>query len=335
MKKIFTLGLLALASTSFGQARNFQRTLVKSGKAIELEKSTALKTAGTGSQFMMPLGFTTGSPCNTSIGIYGGGSVGYLCGVDTFADKEIMMHYSLSDFSLGLPAKVDTVFGFFGFKVVKGNGNIRAKVYSTDITGAPVSLLGTSANVSVANVDTSGYLTAFIFPTPVSIMAKDFFVSIDISDLYATGDTVALYSTDNKCATTKVNDAWNKLSDDSYLAYSDPHSWNDTIDIAIFATVTAQQLSVPSAVVANLQAKVYPQPAQGMAYVGFTAAENGLVTIALKDITGKTILNSSLQTLKGNSYKVPMNVSNLSSGLYFAEIGSGVNKGMLKVVVGQ
>jgi len=335
MKKIVILGLTACMAAFTSQAGRGQHALQSNGKQYHAENMAANKATGTVSTVLFPASFGSGSPCASTISVYGDTSVGYFAGVDKFGDNELLMRYTLSDYGLTTPASVDTAYGFFGFKYKSGNGNVRAKIYAADGTGAPAALLGTSGDISVAAVDTTGKATKFIFSSPISLTTKTFFVSIDISSLYATHDTVALFSTDNSCSTTKPLAAWTKESDNNFYAYADSlNNWGFSLDMGIFAHLTATPLAVPNTAISAMQMTAYPQPATSQVYIDFTGNQNGLVQLDLMDITGKLITENSINTVIGQHYKVPFDVSNLTPGLYFTQVVSGTEKGMIKVMVG-
>lgn len=333
MKKLITLSLIALSAIQTVEAKRTGNGFIPGGKSL-VAAGAANKQTATVSGTLSPESFSTGSPCLNSIFTYRDSSRGYYAGVNVYGDKEIAMRYALSEYSIGLPTRVDTVKAFFGAKYVGSNGSVRAKVYAASSTGAPAALLGTSANISVSALDTTGGVTNFVFTTPVSLTTSTFFVAIDVSSLYATRDTVGLFSTDDACASTNRTDAWTKQADDNFYAFSDAtNNYGFALDIAIFAHVNATTLSVGNAVANQFNANVYPVPATGKLNVAFTGRSNGQVTLTLKDITGKTAAASNVVTTTGATFKTTMDISTLRGGLYFLDISSGEDKSTLKVLV--
>lgn len=334
MKKLITLTLLSacFAISAFAQQKSITNLHKKSEPSFR--PRAAQRGTAVVSGLLYPESFSSGSSCLTTIGIYTS-DVDYMVGNNTYGDKEFLMRYDLSEYGAGLPATVDTVVAEIGYKYQGGNGSVRAKVYADDGTGAPGALLGTSVAKTVSQIsDTTD--DNFIFTTPVSITTNKFFVAIDASSLYATGDTVALYSTDGECTSTDQTAAWTKTDNNSFIAFSadlNDGGWASALDLGIFAAITANQLAINNVVKNNFSAHAYPVPANNTVTISFTGQDNDNTTLNFKDITGKTISTSSLKTIKGSNYKVPFNVNNLSSGMYFVEIASGINKGMIKVSV--
>ncbi len=334
MKKTLTIGLLLLCSSFASESKRvshgFQKSSLHAAPAWQqAHKSTAI-VSGT----LFPESFGSGSPCASSIYTYRDSSFGYYAGVNAYGDKELLMRYTLADFGVGLPANVDTVMAFFGAKYLGGNGQVRAKVYAANGSGAPGALLGTSAGKTVSSLDTTGGITNFDFPTPVNLSTTTFFVAIDVSSLYATGDTVGLFSTDADCATTNDLDAWAKQANDMFYAFSDAtNSYGFALDMAIFAHVNASTLGIAGGRINAFEAKAYPMPASGQLRVSFTGLEQGTMQLKLKDMSGRIAASASQATTPGVRYELPFELSSLSSGLYFMELSSGSAKGVLKVMV--
>ena len=299
MKKIITLGLLALSTVNFARARKTFSTPVRTGKALPAIAQVAQKGTGTLSEVFYPASFGANSACANTIYTYRDSTFGYYAGVNTYGDKELLMRYKLSDLGAATPAVVDTVLAFFGAKYVGSNGLVFAKVYSADVSGAPATLLGTSTGKSVSSLDTMGNATSFTFLNPIALTTNQFFVSIDVSALYATSDTVGLFSTDGSCTTTDPTGAWTKESDDNFYAFSDTNNnWGYSPDLAIFAHVNANTLAVGHIANNTFGATAFPVPASGALTIAFTAQDNSPISISLKDITVKPWLSRLLMLVK-------------------------------------
>lgn len=333
MKKLLTLAFVALSFVHADAQQKSHSILNKVGnRTLQQSNLSAQRGTVVTTGVLTPPSFGSSSPCLANISVYNFGG-DYFAGNNSFGDKEVMQRYTLSEYGLASSATVDSVYTIFGTKYQSGNGNVRVKIYSATSNGTPGTLLGTSANKTVAQLDTVG-ITKFAFATPVAITTNQFFVSVDVSSLYATADTVALFSTDNSCATTDTMDAWTYASDNNFYAFSDAdNNWGFGVDMAIFPNVTANTLGINNVVKNNFSANAYPVPANSTVTISFIGQDNGTTTLNLKDITGKTVATSLVKTVKGNTYKTPFAVGSLSSGMYFVEIASGNNKGMLKVAV--
>lgn len=258
---------------------------------------------------------------------------GYVTGNNGYGDKEKLMRYALSDYGIGLPAIIDTVYAAFSAKQVGLNGTIRAKIYAATSNGLPGVLLATSNPVQVAAVDTIG-VNRFTFPsTVVNLTTNTLFLGIDLTDL-ASQDTVAILSVEGNCAYSDTLSAWEKQNDNNfYLMYS---SWgySATYDMLIFAHVRTMTLGVAYAASDGLKARAYPVPATGnLLHITFAGQDEETVKVSLKDLTGKTIRAHEVMTGKGSDGNTSFDINGLGSGLYFVELTSGNARSILKVTI--
>lgn len=326
MKKLFTLALMVgVTATAFAQ-RHISAAAMKPATNVN-RNHTANKTTIAGAMLF------TASFLDTTCFYYNGQidtatvDSGYVGGTNKYGDLQKLMLYNLNDFGLHTPANVDTIKMLFAAKAPVGNGLLVAHVY--DSTGA---LLGTSNGMNVANVDTSGHYTSFTFTAPVALTSGNFFVSLDLTGAYTAHDSVALY-TQIGCSSIDTNQAWDELADTTFLPASSYLDWAVPVSYAIFPVIDAYQLGINNVATTTFAAKFFPNPATATTTLSFVSPTTGNTQIQLKDITGKTVINHTVATVKGQSYDEMLDISNLNSGLYFCEIISGTNRGVIKVTV--
>lgn len=77
--------------------------------------------------------------------------------------------------------------------------------------------------------------------------------------------------------------------------------------------------------------KVYPNPTNGMFEVEFGSVLDGNSTIAIKDITGKTLLNFKGTDIVSN--KLSVDLSNVAAGVYMVQVQSNGNVANKKVTI--
>lgn len=257
---------------------------------------------------------------------------GYVTGNNGYGDREKLMRYALSDYGVGLPAIIDTVYAAFSAKHIGMNGTLRAKVYASTSNGLPGILLATSNPVLVSAVDTMG-VNRFTFPSSmVNLTTNTLFLGIDLTDL-AAEDTVAILSVDGTCPYSDTLSAWEKQNDNNfYLMYS---SWgySATYDMLIFGHVRTMTLGIGTTASGGLKARAYPLPATSELHIAFTGQDETPVRLSLKDLTGKTIRSHEVMTCKGGAGNTSFDVSGLGSGLYFVELASGNTRTILKVTI--
>lgn len=339
MKRFFTLLLCAVAVTAV-QAKQ------KNSGGLHNTKAYAAPARGAGQRgtagpdtLFMPASFYAASPCFSALGVYTNDRGDYIAGTNTFQDKEILMRYALKDYNALMPASIDTVSTLFGFKHLFGNGNLRAKVYASDVQGRPGLLLGVSSDLSVSQVDTAGGYTHFIFATPVSLTTDSFFLSVDVSSLYATKDSVALISTDSGCATADSGRAWSLVSDGNFYPFADSaNNWGSPYDVAIFPSITA--LILPPATTGigtyhnnRFAASVYPVPATNTLNISFNSFDSEDVLVSLSDITGKTVASSLQKSAQGRVSTATFEVGSLTRGLYFVTLTTATGKEVIKATL--
>lgn len=261
-----------------------------------------------------------------SVQLYSATDGGYVSGTNGYGDLQKMMRYTLSDFGSALPATVDTVMAFFGTKYVSGDGNVTAKVYADDGSGAPGALLGTSMPVAVSALDTSGLPTPFIFSAAVPLTTNQFFVSIDFGGLYATGDTAALFSSD-ECSSVDPDAAWDQFDDESFMKVSSTDNWGLNIEFFILARLTTFSTGVQQATNGALQTKVYPNPASDLLTVSL--GTSAPFSVSLKDVTGRTVLTQEVR----NGATANLQVASFQAGIYFCEVTQNGRKEVQRIVI--
>lgn len=325
MKKIFTLVIATgFAFSASAQHRTAQPVFISK---VDATKQAAAKPTAS-NLIVAPLSMLDTS-CATML--YNAVTGGYLAGTNGYGDQEKLMRYSLATYGAMLPATVDTVMAFFGAKYISGNGNITAKIYAADGSGAPGAMLGTSMPVAVSDVDTTGLPTSFVFASPVNLTTDQFFVSIRVADLYATGDSVGIFSSD-QCSSVDASAAWDLFDDGTTFAMvSDPTTWDLSISYYILARLTASTAGVQAVAAGALQARVYPNPARDVINVSFAGKANTPAVVALKDMTGRIM---ELRPFTANaSNQVSLSVTGLQAGIYFCEIQHNGVRDVVKVTV--
>lgn len=330
MKKQLLL-ILLLAGSLVATAQQ-RRWITNPGQGQPAVRKMSCKGTREITEILIPRSFTPGSNCAfvyppaTDRG-------GYITGNNGYGDKEKMMACRLDDYHMSLPAKTDTIYALFSHKHVAGNGVVQARVYACDANGKPGALLGSSAELRVATINTSGVIpVAFGFASPVTITTEKFYVSVDFAGLYATGDTLALLNVEDGCADTDTSSAWERWEDNRLISLAE--SWPYRTDLAIFPSVLANGVAVQQTATKNdFAASCYPVPAKGNMTVCFTGQEHGTAVVMLKDITGKVISRQAALTEKGEAYRIPFEVSNVDHGIYFIEVVAGDRSSVIRTTI--
>lgn len=336
MKKIVTLFLCAAIACT-ASAREKKVSDLHKKATITLQPSHR-GNADDSTISISPPSFFYGSPCAGTLGIYNTPAGNHIAGTNSYGDKEVLMKYALSAYNTALPTELDSVFALFGKPHILGNGMLRAKIYSVGLDGGPGNVLATSEEIPVSKIDTL-LSTSFGFTPAFSMVSDTFFISIDFSSLYATGDSVALITTSPNCDSAGVNNAWSKISDNNFFPFSDSlNNWGARYDVAIFATVKENPIFIPPTSIFTVkkqffEAFAYPVPANNQLMVSFEGQSPETIKLTLMDITGKELNNMLVATEKGKNYRTNFDVSALSRGFYFIELQGKSHKQTIKVSV--
>ncbi|MEI8204225.1 MAG: M1 family aminopeptidase [Bacteroidota bacterium] len=79
-------------------------------------------------------------------------------------------------------------------------------------------------------------------------------------------------------------------------------------------------------------ANISPNPTTANSLLQFQILNDDKISIILSDITGKTIWSKNLQLSKGN-HSIPLNATELKSGIYFCRLQSETHFNVLKIIV--
>ncbi len=258
--------------------------------------------------------------CGDMILSYESNNGGYIAGTNGYQDFEKAQRIILGP---GSNYVVSEIWAFFSNAAVGNNGPVRAKVYSSTPGGAPEMLLGTSPDVNVADLsasDTSLVPSIFTFSTPPVVSGTEFFISIDVADLYGTQDEVGLWTTEDGCG--DGNDAYELWGDGSgWFAFNDGDSWGLNLNLLLGVVVQfdpiSSQASEPSASMNGLRIfPATPNPASSDLRISYQLDQRSNVKIELYTTDGKLLqtLDQGVQT--PGHFSESMNIAQLPAGSY-------------------
>ena len=199
------------------------------------------------------LGSAFSESCGNSVTAVNSSGWGFISGMNDYGDLEKAQRLTIGPGTFN----VQEVWGFFAYAAQVNNGALRAKVYSSTPNGSPATLIATSTDIAVSDIDDSGIVpTVFTFPSPVTVTGPEIFVSIDFSDLYATEDTVGLWMSQDGCG--DGSDAYELWEDGiSWYPFDDPSSWGAETNLLIGAVIDSDVSSTFSPLSMN-GLQVYP-----------------------------------------------------------------------------
>ena len=266
--------------------------------------------------------------CSASVGITPLASImawGFLEGTNQFGDTEKAQKLS---FTGSAEYEVIAVFGFFETPSIVGNGMVKAIIYDEDAsTGEPGDSLGESIALSLdmLNVPDSfvnATLFEFLQTSSAKPSSEHFFVSIDISQLYATQDTLALFSTTFGCG--DGTDTWDRIPGGTWFAVADSvNSWNVDLDYLLEAVVEFDDPTNTDAYIANggLQLHpAFPNPTHQEVYINFSLEEASEVSIDVFDLMGKRVDAKNLSRKEIGRHQASIQTAQLLPGQYYYRI---------------
>ncbi len=230
---------------------------------------------------------------------------GFVSGQNAYLDKEKAMLYTGTT-----GGTISDVFVLYGYK--RGTtGTTSVKIY-TSSSGAPGTVLGTSASISKSAIDTSNqginFNNKYHFSSPVSV-TSDFFVSVVLPSGFTSGtNELAIWCAQYSCSSTSSL-AYERWSDNSWNSFSDAYGTN--IDLAILPLLCNQTNVSTSA--ANNHISMFPNPAcnrLNLYFGGYT----GDVDITISNVLGQEVIKKKVNVSSSEPYI--MDISNLKNGVY-------------------
>lgn len=279
----------------------------------------------------------TGDTCSETLFIFPieqGGTVG---GVNGFMDleKAQRMIYATGNFS------VTNIFAFFGAVDIMGDGNLSAKIYEVDeTTNGPGVLVATSDPVKVSEINLDPEFvvpTPFVFSTPAQVVGNEFFVSIDLSELYDSQDTVSLFMTDVDCGFAE--DAWELFSDGTtWVSISNPDlSWNIVSNFFVIATLELDGVSGTTELIGTNGTirlhDAFPNPASSSLTIGYDLDLKSSVQIEIYSMDGKLLQQQNQGSQVSGAYQVALSTEQLPEGVYLYGIVTNQGRLMNKFTV--
>ena len=224
---------------------------------------------------------------NTVVSFTPTGQWGFVAGTNGFMDQEKAQKFEFTESS---SLSVLEVGVFFSHAQVVGDGPLRIKIYGLDeATGGPGALLGTSDELNVSDIQISNetlLTTIFEFSTPATVEGNCFFASVDISDLYATNDTVGVFLSDMGCGSGE--DAW-ELFNDQWVRLFDSWGGLDS-DLFMAAVIDYQESTSTEDIDNTVSIKTFPSPATDVINVTYSLKDPSPVTLEVFSLDGKRMI---------------------------------------------
>jgi hypothetical protein len=258
-------------------------------------------------------------PCSETVfSIPVGDPWGFLSGTNGFEDQQKAQFFSFDpEFAL----EINSVDVFFAVASPVGDGDVFVQIYSVGPDGGPADLLGTSQAVAVSEIVLPGEFvepTTFVFDEPVQAPADNqFFASVDISRLYASRDTVDIFTTDFDCG--NPGETWELWEDGSWFSYSDTLSWDIESNLLISTEVTVSDITSINErqqIEGFSLEPVFPNPASAQMRLSFALDQADEIQVEIFSWDGRRVLQQNLGQIFAGKHVRDIDVADLPSGMY-------------------
>jgi hypothetical protein len=290
---------------------------------------------------------------NLNVGCQTGFS-GYLTGTNCYKDKEFAQYYPPTSYSNSIQyPQVNSVIVLFdsvGTNAVNPATQITCRVYGGSAGTGPVSTIGLGKSDSLGKIVASpkvssvtyigkpGFIVPntkiipfkFDFVTPIVInAASGFYVSVN-TPLFG-GDSINIFS-NTKYNTTNDSSAWYLNFNGNWRTYR--YFRSSKIQLAIIPQITCSPVvgirELPDVFASNIN--IIPNPGNGKFNLLFTfPAQHDQLNIKVYSMVGQTVAEQQINNVSSNMFEVDL--TSYPEGVYFAEINSGNQKCVKKIVI--
>lgn len=312
MKYIF-ICLFSIPFMMLGQQRASQPDESSRMRLAELPTSYTRAANDT----LRPASFT--QPCGNTVLTYNSSSNwGFVAGTNGFGDKEKAQRL---EYNTTADIDILEIWAFFAVAKPVGDGTVKMKLYDTFTDGGPNTLIGETGSSRVSGLGIAdSAIVATIFPVTgnVSLSGESsFLASLDISGIYATNDTVGLFTTEEPCGDT--TNSWELFSDDSWANMSSSVTWGLQIDLYLAAVISFDETS---SIDDRLSLKglaigpAFPSPAQTSLTIPVTLDQPSDLEVAVYDLAGRQVFSSRKGLLGSGEHDIRLDINELPAGLY-------------------
>jgi hypothetical protein len=258
---------------------------------------------------------------------------GYVAGTNNFGDLEKAQRF---DFQGASDYNLTEVGVFFHDAIVVGDGNVVVKIYDVANNGAPGQVLGTSNPLAVSQLITDDIVpTGFSFSEPVPLNDNRFFVSVDLSALYASQDTVGIWHTRPNCG--DGDDTWELFDDGTtWVPFTSESSWQLDAELLIYAVLEQMSTDVDELTPeqAGLYLKeAYPNPASHQITLDYSLDQKEDINIGIHRANGQLVRNHNLGSRAQGAHREVLPLNDLSSGVYFYSFSTSKTRVLKKFIV--
>ncbi len=297
------------------------------GSDTETKTAYITVTNGSGSSCDTITNFDFANDTATILISGGTGGVGYVSGQNNYGDIAKVDLYNVS----GSNQTVDGVFISFGVGTSSGTGQVaNVRVWDNDGAGGlPNTILGTTSLSydTIANYVNNNEIVWVDF-TPNIPVSGDIYIGVEFG--YTAGDTLAIVHCNDGNIT--VGTAFEKWSDNTWHPYSlpNPNGWG--INVAHLMLPVICPLVGLSESQAPFIMNVFPNPSSSLLNIHLPDQSlNASVKFRLLNLLGAEMRSELIPYSNSQIYQ--LDVSELSTGIYFLEVESNAGRRIEKIQI--
>ena len=245
------------------------------------------------------------------------GQWGFVAGTNGFLDQEKAQKFRFDDAESFSVVEAGV---FFASASVVGDGALKLKIYAVDEnTEGPGDLLGMSDELKVSDIlidEEVTVATIFEFSTPAQVEGDEFFVSVDLSNLYTSNDTVGILQSDVDCGSGE--DAWELFNGQWARMFS---NWGDLqSDLFMAVVVDFQESTSTEDIEKKVSISMFPSPATDVVNLTYALKDPTPVILDVFSLDGKKILTLPQGRVSSGTYNIQIDVREWLNGPYLARI---------------
>ncbi len=323
-RALYTLLLVTVVAVLFGQVRQLDPTPL--APTISERHGVLFDAARSVADTPIVYFPTWEDACSESLNFYGiTNNWGFVSGMNEFMDLAKAQRLEFTD---GDSYKILGGLAYFSLASIVDNGMLKMDFYAEDaINGGPGELLASSMPISVSDIvepDTFIRATFFVIPpeSRPNHNEPEFYASVDLSALYATADTVALFQTEIEANCGDGTNTFERVvANNGDTVWVDiMTTWSINADFALAAIVEFDPLASDEAFVKRDGLILYPatpNPAQDLTILHFELENPSAVRIDVFDSQGKLIQQFDEDTLLRGRHIREIPLTTLAPGTYY------------------
>jgi PKD repeat protein len=259
----------------------------------------------------------------------GTGAWGWISGHNNYSD--VGKADIFSSYTAGFQVTGAVLYFAKGYDAGTPN-NVQIKVWDDNGTGgAPSTQLGTTFNLPISSIVTTGTGNVVTFASPISVTGP-FFLGMDGLAYSTTAqDSVALIHTDD--GEVSPGTAWEKWSGTSgWYAYSDAtNSWGTSMAHAIFPIMCSATTGEIQILNNTSEVVIYPNPASNMLAVNVNFKKEDNVNIKVYNAVGQLVISKQVSNTMGGTFNLDLGA--VTNGVYFVNVSTSQKNVTRKFIV--